>query len=181
MMMRQDLILNQKQLTHLRGSYGPWGNMADNGCGTVALYNLMQLLDVPVSYEKLHSHVQKHWLRATLAGGLLGSNPFYLFSQLRRLTDARLKFHIYLGGKTPGWMPADLRTAVPAGEAHLSLPIRRLFLNLYLYRFGAHYSVTEYKDGVWQIYNDTTSQSTYPAYYRSIKACGMLVVEIVVT
>jgi hypothetical protein len=135
--------------------------MAENGCGTVALYNLLQLLDIPVSCEKLRCHVQNHWLCATLAGGLLGSNPFYLFSRLRRLAGVRLRFHIYLGGKTPGWMEQG-----------------RLFLNLYLYRFGAHYSVTEYKDGAWQIYNDITSKSTYPDYYRSVKACGMLVAEI---
>jgi hypothetical protein len=178
MMMQRNLILDQKQLTHLRGSCGPWGNMADNGCGTVALYNLLQLLDVPVSYERLHSHVQKHWFLATLAGGLLGMNPVYLFSQIRRRTGARLRLHIYLGGKTPGWMPVALQTAVPAREPHLSPPVRRLFLNLYLYRFGAHYSVTEYKDGGWQIYNDTTNNSPYPDYYRSVKACGMLVAEV---
>jgi hypothetical protein len=178
-MMQRNLILNQKQLTHLRGSCGPWGNMADNGCGVVALYNLLQLLDIPVSYEKLRSHVQKHWLRATLVGGLLGSNPFYLFFELRRLTGARLKFHIYLGGKTPGWMPTVAQKITPPQPIPQPSSDRHLFLNLYLYRFGAHYSVTEYRDGVWKIYNDTTSQSTYPAYYHIVKACGMLVAEVV--
>jgi hypothetical protein len=160
--MQQKMILDQRQLSNRRGSYGPLGNAAANGCGTVALYNLLQLLGQPVAYERLERQLCRHWLSATLAGGLLGSNPLYIFLLLRRLTGVRLRFHLYCGGTHPRWMEQE-----------------HLFLNLYIYRIGAHYSVCEYNAGTLRIYNDPVSAQSYPEYYHRVKAHGMLVAEII--
>jgi len=152
------LIGSQKKLELKRGSYGPFGSVAKNGCGFVALYNLYVLLGRAPSALKLLEDIRRHWLRTTLLGGLLGTSPFYILSSLRALNGVHLTWYWNIGRqKLPGKHDA--------------------YLIFYLYGFGAHYAVAEEKDGSLLIHNDWQA-SNWPDYLKKTKSWTMTVAGI---
>ena len=61
--------------------FGLLGNVGDNGCGAIAIYNANKILGIDTSFDEVlddfNSYDLKHPI-PTVAGGLLGGNPFYV-------------------------------------------------------------------------------------------------------
>ena len=132
---RENLIRDQRALESRRGSYGPLGSVAANGCGFAALYNLYVLLGRRPSPGRLLEEIRRNWLRTTLLCGLLGTSPWYVLRRLRALKGVRLSWYWNVG-----------RRSVP--ERH------ELYFIFYIYGFGAHYAVAEQREGGIAVYND---------------------------
>ena len=95
--MKNRLICDQHTLTRERGTYGPLGNVAANGCGTIALYNLYQLLEYPITYEALLEDIRRKWFLRTLAGIRLGYY-WYRGQERQERQMGRHSFYLYLYG-----------------------------------------------------------------------------------
>ena len=52
------------------------------------------------------------------------------------------------------------------------------FLYLYIYPFGAHYTVGDARGSRLVVYNDTCRSGCLSGYYREVRALGMLVIGI---
>ncbi len=163
--------LCQRQLSAERGTFGPLGTAAGNGCGSIALYHVLRLLGRPVAYHAVLAQMNREWWKSTIAGGLLGSNPCYIWNQIRRLPGIRCRFFFCLGRakrQDAYWRMAICR----AEKSHT------LFLNLYFHRSGAHYTVAERRNGVFHIYNDPYHSKCLKAYYHDTGAWAMVVLGI---
>lgn len=155
------IITDQHKLNHTRGSYGPLGNVSANGCGMLALYNALQLLGHDISYDGMYRHVRKYWWKTLLLGGLLGTNPIFVFGQLKRITGRRLSWKTYFGKDNEAeWMRPGI------------------YLILYLHRCGAHYAAAQQTTEQLLVYNDIRENHNLPDYYRKIRAKGMLIVRL---
>ncbi len=158
------LIREQNSCPGKRGTFGPLGSVRKNGCGAIALYNLLQLLGYQEDYGSILADVNRHWLKATVLGGLLGMNPWFLLHYLSNKAD-KAAFHF---------------TTYRLWNAHSALKIQEhhmAYLNLYFYRYGGHYATSAFYDGRLEIYNDGSSQG-YKEYFQSEKAVYMVVVGI---
>ena len=160
--MKTQLIHDQHTLTTHKGTYGPLGNVAANGCGSVALYNLCQLLEYPITYEALLEEIRRKWFLRTLVAGALGTSPWYVISRLRKLPGIRLHFYWY------------------RGKEHQERRIGRHSFYLYLYGYwlGAHYTVADARGPRLIVYNDPCHSGTLSGYYQEVRAWGMLVIGI---
>ncbi len=160
-MTEQKLIRSQSVFSAVPGSFGPLGNVRANGCGAIALYNVLRLLGYTVEYGELLREMRMHWPRATLLGGILGSNPFYLLGLLRRKKGLALTFY-------------GVRNRADAGRV---AKCHDVYLNLYLYRWGAHYTAAVYRKQGLFVCNDPSTVD-YGAYFEQVKARFMVVVGI---
>ncbi len=165
------LIQCQQNLPHSRGSFGPLGNVAANGCGSIALYNTLLLLGQHVTYEAVLKQMNRKWWKSTLIGGLLGSNPLYVRREILRRRGVCCRCFVYIGIFKRNLERQRERFRRMGNEYDV-------FLNLYLHRHGAHYSVAEYQNGVFHVYNDSCSSADHEMYYRDVKALGMIVMGI---
>lgn len=77
-------IENQKRYASRTGSYGPFGSIAGNGCGAVAVYNILRHFGIPADFKELVDTANRRWLWSQPAFGLMGTNPLYLAELLRR-------------------------------------------------------------------------------------------------
>ncbi len=152
------LIENQRALDPGRGSYGPLGSAAANGCGFVALYNLYVLLGRTPSAARLLEKIRRGWLRTTLLGGLFGTNPFYVLGRLRALDGVRLTWYRNVG-----------RRKLPAKHA--------AYFIFYLYGFGAHYAVAEQQAGALLVHNDCAA-ADWREYFQKTGAWLMVVAGV---
>lgn len=75
-------IERQRTFTKQRGTFGPLGNISDNGCGAIALYNVLEFFGVRADFMKLVGRFSRRWLLALPLGGLMGTSIFYLFYEL---------------------------------------------------------------------------------------------------
>ncbi len=160
--MKTKFIHDQHQLTGVRGTYGPLGNVAANGCGSVALYNLYQLLGCPVAYEELLEEIGRGWFFRTMLAGLWGTSPWYVIRRLGKLKDVRLRYYWYRGRQ----------------RQEQKIGCHSFFLYLYIYPFGAHYTVGDARGSRLVVYNDTCRSGCLSGYYREVRALGMLVIGI---
>lgn len=160
--MKENLIHDQHTLTRSRGTYGPLGNVAANGCGSIALYNLYQLLGYPITCEALLEDIRRKWFLRTLVAGALGTSPWYVIARLKKLPGIRLRYYWY------------------RGRARQEQRIGRhsFFLYLYGYWLGAHYVAVDARGPSLIIYNDTCHSGTLSGYYQEVHALGMLVIGI---
>lgn len=70
------IIYNQSGLEHIK--YG-FGNIADNGCGAISLYNILLLDGRPVKFSEIVREIDKHGLNFY---GFVGTNPITLSQKL---------------------------------------------------------------------------------------------------
>lgn len=82
--MEPGYIENQKKYSNIKGSFGPWGNLADNGCGGIALYNVLRYYNQRVDFNELVRRINKSWIFSVGMLGLLGTNPLYILYDLKK-------------------------------------------------------------------------------------------------
>lgn len=137
------LINNQDDYSHTPGTFGSKGNIADNGCGFIAINNANQLLGDDTNfidtYDELNS--QSQW--TTIRNGELGMNPLVIGNYYR----------------TKGY-DVDLYTNVDKVPNTYDA-----YIMFYGYtkengdgKFGAHYIAIEYNEETGQFvgYNNNT-------------------------
>lgn len=160
-MTERKLIQSQSVFSAVPGSFGPLGSVRANGCGAIALYNILRLLGCPAEFGSLLKNMRAHWIRSTLLGGILGSNPFYLLGMLRRKEELELTFYVV----------RNRSAAEQIAVCHDA------YLNLYLYRWGAHYTAAAYQERGLLVCNDP-SAADYGDYFERVKTRFMVVVGI---
>lgn len=77
-------IERQRNYTKQRGSFGPLGNISANGCGAVALYNVLMYFGIRSEFMSIVNRFNRRWLFSTGAAGVLGTTIYYLFYELKR-------------------------------------------------------------------------------------------------
>lgn len=155
------LIVDQREYPAWKGSYGPIGSVKRNGCGSIALHNLMCLCGIRGDYGRLLLRMNREWRSAMLLGGCMGTNPCYIFRYLKSTGSLNTKFYFVM----------NERTAERIDRSH------RAYLNLYLHRGGAHYTVSRFHENGFEIYNDVQA-TDYQDYFRRSGALFMFVVGI---
>ena len=149
--------LENVRLKRKRGSFGPLGNLLDNSCGAIALFHILQLSGETVTFREVVQSMQKRWWATTLLGGLCGTNPFYLYRELKRRGFHMTCYRVM--GESP------------------QIGQHSLYLNFYLHRKGAHYSVSRYEAGRLRTWNDPDSPD-HAAYRRQVGALLMLTIGL---
>lgn len=148
------LIRSQGSYKREKGTYGPLGNIPDNGCGGVALHNVYQMLGRNVSFLDILCHMRKRWPEATVMGGRMGSHVFYIINLLRR-QGYKVKPHVWFGN-IPKDAPAYLIYYKPRG------PFSGHFQAARYENIGQKQSLVCYNN-----YKVTRDFSTYARYKRS--------------
>lgn len=70
-----EVINNQKSYSTEPGTFGSRGNLADNGCGFMAINNTNQILGTPTNFKDTVSKLNANSTFTTLLGGTRGMNP----------------------------------------------------------------------------------------------------------
>lgn len=83
-------IERQKNYTKQRGTFGPLGSISANGCGAIAVYNVLMHFGMRTDFMSIVNRFNKNWLVSTSFGGFLGSYIFYLHYILRQY-----HFHVH--------------------------------------------------------------------------------------
>ncbi len=119
-------IERQKNYTKQIGTFGPFGSISANGCGAIALYNVLIHFGINADLMTIVDQFNRQWPMATSFGGFLGSYIFYLHHLLKQY-----RFHvhtIFFTRKTVATFHLDEKSA---------------FIFLYFWRkkrkLGAHY------------------------------------------
>lgn len=76
-------IERQKNYTKHMGTYGPLGSISGNGCGAVALYNVLTYFGIRVDFMSIVSRFNRYWPIAMSYGGFLGTSIFHLHRELK--------------------------------------------------------------------------------------------------
>ena len=71
-------IERQKNYTKQRGTFGPTGSISANGCGAIAVYNVLIHFEVKADFMDIVERFNRQWLFSTSFGGFMGSYIFYL-------------------------------------------------------------------------------------------------------
>ena len=77
-------IERQKNYTKQRGTFGPTGSISANGCGAIAVYNILIHFGIKVDFMDIVKRFNRQWLFATSVGGCMGSYIFYLHYLLKQ-------------------------------------------------------------------------------------------------
>ena len=154
-------IKEQYKYSDQRGTFGIFGNVKDNGCGSIALHNVLRILGYANDYGELLMEMNRIWDMAMVFGGILGSNPIYIVKYLMQYADLDFTFYSYSN----------------PDEADIISEDHTAYLNLYFYKVGAHYTASRFSAGNLQIYNDSPSKD-YKTYFEKSGSEFMLVVGI---
>ncbi len=124
-------INNQRGKNIAGRRFGLLGNVGDNGCGAIAIYNADRILGIPASFDEILNGFNgcKHMMR-TVAFGLLGGSPFYV----RKYYKSR--------GYTARWK----RKKDVSKDADAYIVVQ-------FYAAGAHYQAGEYHSGRFHMNN----------------------------
>jgi len=136
-----ELIEDQHLYAKERGTYGLFGSISANGCGSIAVHNICCLLKKPMPYRTAWEHFNKR-LRRTVLFGILGTTPLSIAPYLKQqgFSVARCK---------------DL-SAIPPHDAYIML---------YAYKkphLGAHYIAVSQESGHCRIHNGTCRIEGFP-------------------
>ena len=71
-------IERQKNYTKQRGTFGSTGNISANGCGAIAVYNVLIHFGLKADFMDIVERFNRQWLFSTSFGGFMGSYIFYL-------------------------------------------------------------------------------------------------------
>lgn len=142
--------------------FGAWGNVGDNGCGAIAVYNANLLLG---TYEPLEE-VLKDFNTSnspatlpmvntpTLVGGKMGGNPLYI-QQYYEERGYSTKWHLDLAD-IPKDADAYITLTIYEGEVlGLTLPA------------GGHYQAGIYEAGRLHVYNGEANYTDFKDMYNS--------------
>lgn len=77
-------IERQRTFSKLRGTFGPLGSISANGCGAIAVYNILEHFGLHEDFMKVISRFERLWPLAMPFGGFLGTNIFYLYYVLKK-------------------------------------------------------------------------------------------------
>ena len=77
-------IERQKNYTKQCGTFGPSGSISANGCGAIALYNILIHFGFRTEFMAIVNRFNRLWLAATSFGGCMGTNILYLYHELKR-------------------------------------------------------------------------------------------------
>lgn len=157
----EGLIINQWDYPVKRGSFGVLGSIRKNGCGSIALHNLLRLLGFESRYWAVLEYFRVHCLSSTVCFGLLGSNPFFIWNYLKKLEKLKFKIYKIRNEKQAEEIPKD----------------HAVYLNMYFYKFGSHYTASVFHDGKMLILNDRSAES-YGDYFKKIHAFYMITLGI---
>ena len=91
-------IERQKTYTKQCGTFGPTGSISGNGCGAIALYNVLTYFGYRTGFMSIVSRFNRFWLLATSLGGCMGTNLLYLYYELKR--HRFTVYPVFFTGKT---------------------------------------------------------------------------------
>ena len=77
-------IERQKNYTSHRGSFGPTGSISANGCGAIALYNVLMYFGIRAEFMTIVKRFSRLWPLALSWGGCMGSYITHLYYELKR-------------------------------------------------------------------------------------------------
>ena len=77
-------IERQKNYTKQRGTFGPFGSISANGCGAIAIYNVLIHFGMKTDFMTIVNRFNRQWLMSTSIGGMMGSYIFYLHYLLKQ-------------------------------------------------------------------------------------------------
>lgn len=166
---------DQTLMSHRRGTFGPLGNLADNGCGVLAVHNLLTMLGIPESCEVLFRRFNRSWLVSTLLGGLLGTNLLYVLFLLKKLGCRYCGFYMRLGS---GKKDREASQAAQQAEERTRACGARAYLAVYGWsdgrgHVGAHFQALEDvagESGAFAAYN--TPNGVYHSFLEFQRAAG---------
>lgn len=81
---RRIYIERQKNYTKQRGSFGPFGNISANGCGAIALYNILMHFGIRNDFMTIVNRFNRVWPLSTCCGGILGTSILHLYLELKQ-------------------------------------------------------------------------------------------------
>ncbi len=134
-------IERQKNYTKQIGTFGPTGSISANGCGAIAVYNVLTYFGIKVDFMDIVKRFNRQWLFSTSFGGFMGSYIFYL---AYLLIQYRLQVHLIF--------------FTPKAMNRFHLDDRSAFILLYGWRkkrkLGAHYQAGfGHADGTITLHN----------------------------
>lgn len=132
-------LMRTQKGSRIRGSYGPSGCEEANCCGAIAIYNVLSMCGEKLSYECVRDEIKRRWIAATVLGGALGTNPFFVKSFIRKRLGIRFRWHI----------------------AHDRPYEDGIYIVLYFYFWGAHFAAASIRDGKLEILNEAAQVSTF--------------------
>lgn len=77
-------IERQRIYSDRLGTFGPLGSISANGCGAVAIYNILEHFGKHEDFMNVIRRFERTWLLSMPFGGFLGTNIFYLYYCLRK-------------------------------------------------------------------------------------------------
>ena len=77
-------IERQKNYTKQMGSFGPTGSISANGCGAIALYNVLMYFGIRAEFMTIVKRFSRLWPLALSCGGCMGTYITHLHYELRR-------------------------------------------------------------------------------------------------
>ncbi len=155
-----DLIRDQRQFPARRGTFGPLGNIRDNGCGAIAVYNVLAILGTAVPCENIIQQFCRSWVWSTVLGGVLGSNPFYVMRCLKRAG-----FHTaFCSRRRAGNHDAYIAVYLWANRRE---------------GLGAHFQALQRKEaGVLEAWNPCGVYTDFDDFFRRSGAVGAFVIGV---
>ena len=139
----------------LQGRVGKTGNMCKNGCGIVAIYNAETILGNPfVSWQNIQKIINRHPLRNTVFGGVLGIGPWAIKRYFRK-RGFRVKW-------------SRLKGVSPDADAYI---VWHLWINPKgKVKIGAHYQAAYRDDNGRVVFTNYPSRhEDFNCFYRSNK------------
>ena len=77
-------IERQKNYTKRRGSYGPTGSISANGCGAIAVYNVLVHFGIPMDFMTIVRRFHQQWPVSTSFGGCMGTLITHIIWELKQ-------------------------------------------------------------------------------------------------
>lgn len=141
---------NQKDTDIASLPFGRRGNVGDNGCGALAVYNANVILGLDTSFEEvLHGFNNSKGIlhHPTIAGGVLGANPLYI------------KKYYVSRGYFAKWNLKKTKVSKDA-DAYIAL-------SLYRKHLGGHYQAGVYNRAELNVYNPEEKMADFSKLYES--------------
>lgn len=137
-----EMINNQNSYSHKAGTFGRWGNIADNGCGAISINNANRMLGYDTEFGDLVHNLNQQSDLTTNLFGILGMNPLVIGDYYRQ-RGAYVALYT-----NPAEVPKDY-------DAYIAL--------LFYSDGGAHYVAAEYNkyEDKFEVYNLLTDNMVH--------------------
>lgn len=157
----RDMINEQKEASIKNLPFGSSGNVGDNGCGAIAIYNANQILGIETSFNDVldgFNNTNGILYNPTLVGGTMGGNPLYIQKYYQDQ------------GYTANWR-FDVDNVSKDADAYITLTI-------YNNPLGGHYQAGIYKEQILQVYNKEEEYKDFLNMCQDSNNILMMVLEI---